>query len=457
MSDEIEKVEETTEIVDGVHNYSAEDEYVHSTEPAVLEQLEWFRDQKIGLMMHWGPYCQIGVVESWALSDKDADWSRTHIDWTDGEGFKAQYFGLNKTFNPVRFTPKTWAKAAKDAGFRYLTFTTKHHDGFCMWDTQYSDYKITAEDCPFHENEKADICKHLFDAFRAEGLAISAYFSKADWHSPHYWRKQDGNFTKRGPSYDTFAEPAEWEKFVVFTQNQIRELCDKYGRIDMLWFDAGWVCPQAKQDIRMDELIDGIRKSYPWMLSADRTVGGKYENVITPEQCIPPSPISVPWESNLTMGTSYSFKYEDEYKSPRTIICTLMDIVAKGGNLALNVGPQPDGRLPAGALNTMKGMGEWLNKYGEAVYGTRPCAPYKKDSFAFTQKGNKVYALRMFEGENEKMPEELVIPYTDGFSKVTLLNVGEITTEKVENGIAVTLHNPDSQNAPIALVFAIEK
>ena len=172
----------------GVHNYSTKDRYVWPTDPAVLQKLEWFQDQKLGLMMHWGAYSQLGIVESWALSDQDADWSRKCIDWeVTGEDFKKQYFDLNKTFNPIRFEPEKWADIAKNAGVKYLLFTTKHHDGFCMWDTKYSDYKITAEDCPFHTNHYADICAHLFEAFRKKDMGVIAYFSKADWHIDSYW------------------------------------------------------------------------------------------------------------------------------------------------------------------------------------------------------------------------------------------------------------------------------
>ena len=127
------------------------------------------------------PLIQSQVVEQhgWLTMHKDADWSRHQVNWTDdGETFKKQYFGLNKSFNPVRFQPEEWAQMAEDCGFRYLLLTTKHHDGFCLWDTAYTDYKVTAEDCPFHENEHADIVKSMFDAFREKGIGIGAYFSK---------------------------------------------------------------------------------------------------------------------------------------------------------------------------------------------------------------------------------------------------------------------------------------
>ena len=178
-------------VVQGVHNYSAAETYCRPEEPILQEKLEWFQDQKLALMMHWGLYCELGMVASWALSDKDADWSRHQVNWTDdGETFKKQYFGLNKSFNPVRFQPEEWAQMAEDCGFRYLLLTTKHHDGFCLWDTAYTDYKVTAEDCPFHENEHADIVKSMFDAFREKGIGIGAYFSKADWHCQDYWNPE---------------------------------------------------------------------------------------------------------------------------------------------------------------------------------------------------------------------------------------------------------------------------
>ncbi len=183
MSAEVEIKEEVVQ--QGVHNYSAVDTYVKPTDPAVLEKLEWFRDQKLALMIHWGIYCQLGIVASWALSDKDADWSRHQVNWTDDrEKFKEQYYALNKSFNPIRFQPEEWAQTAKDCGFKYLILTTKHHDGFCLWDTKYSDYKVTAPDCPYHVSEHADLVKSMFDAFREKGLGIGAYFSKADWHIP---------------------------------------------------------------------------------------------------------------------------------------------------------------------------------------------------------------------------------------------------------------------------------
>lgn len=330
--DQMEKQDPVT-VTEGVHNYSAESGYIRPSDPLILERLEWFQDQKLALMIHWGVYSQWGIVESWALSDKDAGWSRSGIDWeTDGGAFKRAYRDLSKTFNPVRFQPELWADLAVEGGFRYLVFTSKHHDGFCMWDTKQSDYKITAPDCPFHDNKYADVCSHLFDAFRRRGLGIAAYFSKADWHSQYYWPKNPENsFTSNGPGYDPSENPELWEKFVQFTHNQVLELVNNYGRIDILWFDAGRVCRQNGQDIRIEELMGKSRKIQPWVLSADRTCGGICENYVTPEQCVPERPLNIPWESCVTMGTTFSYNYDDEYKSVRELIHLLIDVISKGG------------------------------------------------------------------------------------------------------------------------------
>lgn len=458
------KPSETHEVDQGVHNYSSESEWVKPEDPVTLERLEWFKDQKLAFMMHWGPYSQLGLVESWTLSDDDGDWARNDIDWTsDYEEMKREYFGLNKTFNPIRFQPEVWADIAAEGGFKYLIFTTKHHDGFCMWDTHTTDYRITGKDTPFHAHRYADICKNVFDAFRDKGLAIAAYFSKADWNTPYYWAPgmERGRHMWRGPSYDPKQYPWLWEKFVDFTHEQIMELLTRYGRIDILWLDAGWVRDggRVKQDIRLGEVVERARQKQPWLLSADRTVGGPYENYVTPEQSIPDRPLNVPWESCITIGTSFSFGFEDKYKSARQLVHILMEVVAKGGNLALNVGPQPDGRLPKGAVKSIKELGVWMKAYGEAVYGTRICAPYYTSSFAFTTKNDTVYCTYLYPSAATPVLEQVAIPYSEPITGIELIGFeGQLEYSHTEEGITVLLPTAEvNGEAPIAHVFRIRK
>ncbi len=318
------------------------------------------RDSEAGADDALGAIFPAGCVDPWALSDADAEWSRKGIDWeASGNEFKEQYFGLNRTLNPIRFDPERWADLAEEAGIRYLLFTTKHHDGFCMWDSGYLDYKNHGEEsCPFHTHKYADICGHLFEAFRKRGIGIGAYF-QGRLACGQLLEKglPRGDYMWRGPSYNPAARPEEWECFVTFL-NQIKELAARYGKLDIMWFDAGWVCPQSGQDIRLGEVIDEIRSWQPGNTCCTDGRWAGLTRIILRRSSVCHPPLGVPWESCITLGTSFSFAYEDTYKKPREVILLLIDIVAKGGNLAINVGPQPDGRLPAGGGGIPEGNGQ---------------------------------------------------------------------------------------------------
>lgn len=445
---------------DGVHGYGSDKDWVMPDDAIVLEKLEWFRDQKLGLMMHWGPYSQMGTYESWPLCDVAAHWSRSEVDWVDDVSeFKRQYYDLNKTFNPIKFNPELWAELASENGFKYLLFTTKHHDGFCMWDTQTTDYKITGQDCPFHTNKNADVCKSLFNAFREKGLAIAAYFSKPDWHVDSYWTKgfKSDNDMTSAPSYNTKEYPWIWNQFVDFAHNQIMELMSKYGKIDVLWLDGGVVSPKNDLDIRLGEVVKKAREKQPGLLVVDRTVGGEYENYLTPEKVVPAYPMNAPWESCISMTKNFSYRYENNFKSFREILLLLVDIISKGGNLALNVAPQPDGRLPALAITRMKELGAWLKINGEAVYGTRVHSPYRVNNCAFTCKEDTAYCFYIYE-EGQSVVDSVFLPYSKEINTIELLgNFGTLEFDRVEEGVNVKLpQNQLHDNEPIVQVFKIK-
>ncbi len=425
-------------------------------------RLDWFQDLKFGFFVHFGIYSQWGCIESWPLVEADK-WARPDSlkAWIERDRnldrFRTDYWNLNRTFNPQRFNPTEWAEIARDAGMKYFVFTTKHHDGFSMFDTRASDYRVTNRDCPFSRDPRANIALEAFNAFREAGFAIGAYYSKADWHHPDYWDPSRPAPT-RNPNYDTAAEPEKWSRFVNFVHRQIEELVTGYGPIDILWLDAGQVRPPS-QDIRMDDLVAMARSHQPRLLVVDRTVGGRHENYRTPEQKVPETPPSFVWETCMTMGDQWSFKPGDNYKSTRELVHLLVDIVAKGGNFLLNVGPQPDGRLPEKAVQRMREIGAWMKVNGAAIYGTRPIPPYKQGAIAFTRKGNTLFAIRLFE-EGERVPGDVSI---DGFrpvpgSKVELLGYPEaLRWESTEDGTRLFLPEGGNRSSspPLALVFRL--
>lgn len=445
-------------ILNGVHGFTDEAHYVQPEGP-VRSKLEWFQDQKLGLMMHFGPYAQLGTMESWGLSDYDAHWSREGIDWAkDGKDFREKYFALNRSFYPICMQPEKWAEIAADSGFQYLIFTTKHHDGFCLWDTQQTDYKSTAPSCPFHKHPDADIVKSVFRAFRAKGLGIGAYFSKPDWHSRYYWTPgmEHSEETWRNPSYDVYEYPWIWEQFVQFTHRQMLELIGEYGKVDILWLDGGQVNPKIGLDIRLHEIVPKLREIQPELIVADRTVGGAYENYVTPEMTIPEKPMNIPWESCLTMGSSFAYRYDDTYKSAEEIVHLLIEIICKGGNLALNIAPEPTGRLPRPAVEQLKTLGSWLKTYGEAVYGTRICAPYKTPQAAFVQKNGVIYAFVL--AQDGAFAEKTLLQVSDIRRVSAVADGKEIPFEVGAQGIAIDRSNlPTDSMAPSVSVLRLER
>lgn len=436
--------ESQREIVhNGVHDYSSPERYVAPTDPAVQANLKKFTGYKLGFMMHWAPGCQIASYESWPLCDGDAEWSQKDMTWADTATCQRQYREANKTFNPIKFNPAGWAKLAKDCGFRYLLFTTKHHDGFCMFDTKTTDYKITAPDCPFHTHPDADIVGALYREFKKQGLAISTYFSKPDWNSQYFWCDEFGKAPTRNVNYDIKEHPDLWKKYVQFVHAQIRELASNYGKIDVLWLDGGWVRPENQgQDIRLSEIVEELRNTtQPGLIVCERGRGGETENFITPEQTIPPMAIGVPWETCVTVGDCFSFHYNDCYKSGRKLTHLLLDVVSKGGNLALNIPAQPDGDLPAPAVKSIRELGAWLSIFGEGIYDTTLCAPYFTDKCYFTRKDNKIYCFYRY-GRRAKLPAKLTLPLDVTVKEAYSVRTNDRLHARCEDG-TVTLHLSD--------------
>ncbi len=382
--------------------------YVWEGHPAVQAKLEAWQDLKLGFMVHWGTYSQKGWCESWGLCSEDVDWltppEPSYQEYYD------TYVGLKNTFDPVDFDPAAWAALAREAGMRYFVFTTKHHDGFCMFDTRQTDYRITDPGCPFHADPRADVTRHLFDAFRAEGLRVGAYFSKPDWNVPWYWSPH-WQHCSRNVNYRPKAHPHIWRKFVDFTRAQIEELCTGYGPLDILWFDGAWVRPDNRdQDLEMDRLATMARRHQPGLLIVDRWVGGRYENYRTPEQQVPAEPWHHPWETCMPLAGAWSYYPNDVYKPTRELVHLLVDVVAKGGNLLLNAGADGRGAFDPVAVDRLRELGHWMRVNGEAIYGTRPLAPYKQGEICFTRRRHDgvVYAIYVPE-QGASLPAEVVI------------------------------------------------
>jgi len=388
----------------------AQEKYYPDPNPVIQQRLEEWKDLKFGLLMHWGAYSQWGVVESWSICPEDLGWAtgaRKKGVADNYFDYLKKYEALPTTFNPVQFNPEKWASAAKEAGMKYVVFTTKHHDGFCMFDSKYTNYKITDPSCPFSSNPKSNVTKEIFDAFRKENFWVGAYFSKPDWHSDYYWWKKFPP-ADRNANYSIQKYPEQWKKFVDYTYHQIDELMTDYGKVDILWLDGGWVrkktdaevkaeydelyentrwarFPQS-QDLNMPALVKQVRTKQPNTIVVDRAVPGEQQNYLTPEQYIPENGLPYPWETCMTMGNSWSYVPNDHYKSAEEIVKKLVDIVSKGGNYLLNIGPGPDGELDPVAYERLHEVGKWIKVNGESIYGSRMFTVFGEgDNIRYTQ------------------------------------------------------------------------
>lgn len=330
---------------------------------APAEDLKWFEDAHFGVFMHWGP-CSIAEAEiSWGRNGPRGPGSHA-----TGGVPEAEYNALYKQFDPVRFDADEWVGMVKDAGAKYLIFTTKHHDGFCMFDAKNTDWKIT--NTPFGR----DVCKELADACHRQGIKLFWYYSQPDWTHPDY-------------------KTQNHERYRAYMYEHLRQLLTDYGKIDGVWFDClgtswkDWNTPEMVKMMR--ELQPGllINSRWGWGLPGVK-YNGDFQN---PEQSIGNFMVDVPWETCATITGGWSWTGGHNPKTPRTCTRMLIECAGSGGNLALNTGPKPDGTISEDAKRVYHQMGEWLRKYGESIYGTRG-GPFKPALWGVsTHKGKTIY------------------------------------------------------------------
>lgn len=341
------------------------------TEPTPYpERMAWWGEARFGLFIHWGPV---------SLKGTEIGWSRGG----DRRGYGSKgsevpveiYDNLYKEFNPTNFNAREWVALAKAAGMKYLVFTSRHHDGFSMFDTKANDYKITSPESPFHR----DVVKELADACHEAGLRFGLYYSQPNWQHP-----------------DAFT-PDRHDRYLAYLKQQVTELCSNYGQLDIFWFDG---LGKSAKDYDGEALVKIIRGLQPNITINNRT--GLPEDHDTPEQRVGKYQDSRPWESCITICRQWAWKPNDDMKSLKECLQTLALCAGGDGNLLFNVGPMPDGRIEPRQVERLKEMGAWLAKNGESIYGTRggPWRPTK--AVASTRKGNTIF-VHVFRASNDRV------------------------------------------------------
>ncbi len=335
---------------------------IQETEEEHDARMEWWREARFGLFIHWGLYAV--PAGEWESGTNHAEWIRTTAQIP-----LETYDQFLNDFNPTKFNAESWVSMAKDAGMKYIVITSKHHDGFCLWNSKYTDFDIMST--PF----KRDIMQELSDACAKEGIKMCWYHSIMDWHHPDY-------LPRRGWENDRTTSGAEFDRYVTYMKKQLKELLSKYGDIGVLWFDGEWESTWTSEygtdlyhyvrNLQPDILVNnrvGVGRSGMAGLTEEGEFGGDFG---TPEQTIPATGLpDVDWETCMTMNRHWGYnRLDKDFKSSTDLIQKLADIVSKGGNFLLNVGPTAEGLFPQESVDRLRDIGVWMKTNGESIYGT---------------------------------------------------------------------------------------
>jgi alpha-L-fucosidase len=381
---------------------------------------EW-RRLKFGLFVHWGPVSLKGTEIGWSRGGE----RRGHRTQSNPSGIPVEvYDNLYKEFNPVEFDAREWVETAKAAGMRYMVFTTKHHDGFSMFDSRLTDYKITSRDSPFGR----DVVGELADACHEGGLWWGIYYSPPDWHHPDYRTERHA-------------------KYVEFLHGQIRELLTNYGRVDIMWFDG---LGGTAEDWDSKRLFRMIRTLQPEIIINNR--GGLPGDYDTPEQRIGRMQVDRPWETCMTICRQWAWKPDDQMKSLEECIQTLVKVVGGDGNLLFNVGPMPDGRIEPRQVERLKQMGQWLARYGESIYDTRG-GPFPRGAWgASTHKGNTIYLHLL----NDAVDPVVLPPIEKKILEARVLTGGAAAVKQSDEMIEVAVPRQDRHQIDTIVVLQLD-